>query len=243
MATKKKSSSVIVARAKKTIALPPCTLGFCHLETPDDYDPDKPQYKMNAHYDPKGIQAFIDMVGAKVLSEAALEKLAEEMVAGGAGKAKKPPVTAQDFVEDKLKEPKDKAKIQLPHIILGNAAFYMKQGERTQRQISVWDAKNNVLDLKSLKLGMGSIVQPIVYPNLYYSKLNGFAAPSLKLVGVRVLKLVKYGGQQAPSDTDDEAIRDVMGDGFEYDDLSSFAEGAGDASPPAGDDVDPKDMF
>jgi hypothetical protein len=50
--------------------------------------------------------------------------------------------------------------------------------------VGCWDAHNNPLDLKALKLGMGSIIQPIVNANLFVSKtVNGFPQPQARPCG------------------------------------------------------------
>ncbi len=42
----KKNSAVVSIKAKKSIALPPSTLGFASLVEPDLYEPDKPLFKL-----------------------------------------------------------------------------------------------------------------------------------------------------------------------------------------------------
>jgi hypothetical protein len=242
-APKKSNSSVVTARAKKTIALPPGTLGFASITEPDNYDPEKPTLKMNYHLTPEAIAALIEDIKTKVYTEANLAKLAEEGVANGI-KSMPAPQDAKAWLEAKLKEPKESARIQLPYIILSNKAFYKnRSGELVAREIACWDAKNAKLNLKRLRLGMGSILEPVVNGNLFFSKLIGFPQPSLKLVGVRVLKLERFGGGAAPADTDEDAIKEVLGEAFEYDDLDAYAAGAHDDAPEAGDDgASPEDQ-
>lgn len=252
----RKGSSVIIIRAKKTIALPPCTLGFASLVEPDDYDPDKPAFKMNAHYNPPGLDALKEKIAANCYAPAALEKLEAEALAQGTipkGKTLAGPQDVGAWLEAKLKEPKEKAKIQLPHIvILVKANRKNREGEVYQISLGCWDAHNRVLDLKALKLGMGSVVAPIVYPNVFFSKLIGFPQPSLQLAGLRVLKRVTWSGGGAPPQEDDEDIRSVMGADFDVDeDLSAFAPGAstpepasdGGLPPPPSEVDDVKGMF
>lgn len=224
-AKKKGNSSVVTVRATKTIALPPGTLGYASIVTPDEYDPEKPTFKLNYHLTPLAIDALIEDITTKVYTEAALEKLREEGEANGI-KAMADPQDAKAWLSAKLKEPKEKARITLPHIVVSNKATYKdRSGEIKTREIACWDANNKKLNLKRLKLGMGSIIEPVVYPNLFFSKLIGFPQPSLKLVGVRVLKLERFGGGAAPADTDEEAIKEVLGENFVYDDLAAYASG------------------
>lgn len=227
-APQKSNSSVITVRPKSTAALAPGTLGFASLVTPDEYDPEKPTFKLNYHLSPEGIDALKDDIREKVYTEEALEKLREECAANGI-RSVPDPQDPEAWLAAKLKEPKEQAKIQLPHLVISNRATYRKGGETVQREIACWDARNNKLNLKKLRLGMGSIIQPIVWPNLFFSKLIGVPQPSLKLVGVRVLQLQRWGnGGAAPADTDEEAIKEVLGEEFAYDDLAAFAAGSGD---------------
>jgi len=241
MAAPKKNSAVVTVRAKKTIALPPCTLGFASLVDPDEYDPEKPVFKLNAHYTPEGLDALKGVLAEKVYTEDSVKALREEAEKNGF-KISKDPQDPADWLEAKLKEPKEKAKVQLPHLVISNAAQFMKKGEVQKRTIACWDHANQVLDLKKLKLGMGSLIQPIVFPNLFFSKIIGVPQPSLKLVGVRVLQLKRYGGQMAPADTDDEAIKEVLGENFEFEDLSAYMGGASEPVDDEPENLDPDDL-
>ena len=226
MAAPQKNSSVITVRAKKTIALAPATLGFASIVVPDNYDPEKPTFKLNYHLSPEAIIQLQQDIVEKVYTKEGLEKLTAECLANGIKKVP-PPQDAADWLESKLKEPKEGSKLQVPHIIIANRATYRgRDGEPVERTIACWDAHNRKLDLKRLKLGMGSVIQAVVYPNLFFSKLIGFPQPSLKLVGVRVLKLERFGGGAAPADTDEEAIKEVLGENFTYDDLGAYGMGA-----------------
>jgi len=249
MATRRKSA-VVTTRPRHTIALPAATVGFSNLVEPDDYDESNPQFKVNLHLSPEAVKALVGVVDDKVYTEKNLGKLAEEAEEAGMASKKKPmpdPIPAEDWVGDKLKDPKPESKVQLPYIIIGQKADYKKDGELVRREMKAWDANNKPLPLKNLRLGMGSVVEAIVSPNLYFNKLQAAPAPSLKLVGIRVLKLVQFGGGSAPADTDDNAIKEVLGEDFEADDLSKFAQSASqdEDAPPAdsGDEAPEKELF
>lgn len=244
---KPKNSSVIVQRRRDSTALPPCILGFSSLIEPDTYDPDKPMFKIDAHYNPNGIAQLVACIQSQCI-EPNLAKLREEMADNSALKslAGKDAITAEEWVGQKLKDPKEKSRIQLPKLTIAVRATYKdRSGETRQRDIGCWDGHNVVLDLKSLKLGSGSVIQPIVHANLFCSKtVNGGApSPKLDLVGVRVLKLVRFGGARPPQETDEDAIREVLGEEFSMDeDLSAFAQALPgtsptDTPPPAEDTV------
>lgn len=236
MAKPPKNSSVIVQRRRDSVALPPCTLGFASLVEPDTYDPDKPMFKLDAHYTPAGIEA-LKLCIQKECIDANLDKLREEMEGNPGLKAfaKAEPQSPEAWLAGKLKEPKEKSKIQLPKIVIAVKADYKdRAGDTKRRSVGVWDRHNKALDLKALKLGMGSIIQPIVNPNLFFSKLIGFPQPHLSLVGVRIHKLERFGGARPPQETDEDDIREVLGEAFVADDdLSAFA--AGGASLPGAD--------
>lgn len=239
----KASSSVIVVRQKKTFALPPATLGFAHFATPDNYDPAKPTYKGNFHLNPVAIEALLKLIQANCIDAnlAALHTEMERVMTKPdfTKFSSKPAVTPQDFLDTKLKEPKEEAILKTPYITLATKATYRdkKTGLDVKKTLACWDKANNLLDISKMKLGLGSVVEPIVNCNLYFSKVNAInPTPSLQLAGIRVLKLVQFkGSSNAPTRADEESIREVMGDDFEMDDgdLSQYA--AVSASLPCSD--------
>lgn len=247
MAKPAKNTAVIVARRRDSVALPPCILGFGSLTEPDTYDPDKPLFKLDACYNPAGIAALAALVQKECI-DANLEKLREEMAStkGMEAFVNVEPQTPEAWLAGKLKQPKDNSRVPLPKLVVSRKATYKdRSGEIVTRTIGCWDSHNKPLDLKALKLGMGSTIQPIVNANLYISKLIGFPQPKFDLVGVRILQLKQFGGQRPPQETDEDAIREVLGEEFVVDeDLSAFAAGAtplpgvqpGETPPPASDE-------
>lgn len=225
---KKSNSSVVTVKASKSISLPAGPLGFSSLVDPDTYDPDKPTFKLNLHLSPEAIQQFHQIIAEKVYTDASLAKLREEAEENGI--KWKEPQSAEDWLAAKLKDPRPNDQAQLPFLIVANKANYKnREGDIVQRKMACWDGNNRKLDLKKLRLGRGSIIQPVVYPNLFISKLIGFPQPSLKLIGVKVLKLERFGGGGSQEvETDESAIKEVLGDAFEMDDLAAFAAGGDD---------------
>lgn len=254
MAKPAKNTAVIVARRRDSTALPPCTLGFASLTEPDTYDPDKPLFKADGCFNPAGIAALATLVQKECI-DANLEKLREEMAStkGMEGFVAIEPQTPEAWLAGKLKQPKENSRVPLPKLVISRKATYKdRSGEIVTRSIGCWDAHNRPLDLRALKLGMGSTVQLIVNANLYISKLIGFPQPKFDLVGIRVLKLKQFGGQRPPTETDEDAIREVLGEEFQVDeDLSAFAAGAsalpgvspGEVPPPASDEDTVKGAF
>lgn len=248
------TTAVIVVRSSNTIALPPGTLGFNNLLEPEAFADGPLKFKLNYHMTPEAIEGLVENLKANAYSERNLEKLHEEF---GEKKIANPPEPREvaDWVSGLLREPKEGASdwARMPHITIGTQAEYKdwKSGEVKLRSIACWDAKNKKLDLKRLKLGRGSIIQPVVYANLFYAgakSIQGVAipatiCPSLRLVGVRVLKLERWGGSDSQAaEADEDAIKDVLGDNFAYDDLAAYAEGAAGDDHEGDHDLTPEDQ-
>jgi len=235
------NSSVVTLRAKGTVATGPLSLGYSSLVEPDTYDPEKPTFKLNAHLiNEHSLPGLVKFLQEKVLTEAAIAKLREEMVENWVRGKMKPAdaekkaaqvkvISAEDWLAKKLKDPKEGARFLQPHIVFANKAeFKTKTGEVKQRSVQVWDSKNNLLAIKKLRLGAESIIEVVVFPNLYFSKLDNIIQPSLKLVGVRIVALKQFGrGGAAPAETDEAAIKEVLGEAYEAEDLSAYAAGGG----------------
>lgn len=237
---KKSNSSVVTVKASKSIALPAGPLGFSSLVEPDTYDPEKPTLKLNLHLSPEAIQQFHETIAQKVYTKEALAQLKLEAEENGI--KWKDPQSAEDWLAAKLKDARDSDQSKFPFIIIANKANYKnREGDIVQRKVSAWDGNNRKLDLKKLRMARGSIIQPVVYPNLFISKLIGFPQPSLKLIGVKVLKLERFGtGGSQEAETDEDAIKEVLGDAFEMDDLAAFAAGDDheeEAEAPAADEA------
>lgn len=219
MAQEGKSSGVTLYRSKKVLVLPPGILGaFAALVTPDEKF-GEPTLKLNIHYNPDQVHMLETML-QKDCIDALWDKFLEEAPPAKKAKLKKP--SAEGYLANKLKDPHEKSKVQLPTLELKVKAFFKnKEGELIQRTIKAYDAKNNLLDLAGLKMNQGSVIQPIVYPGLFTNPLMP-PQPSLQLFGVRILKLERWtGGGQDIGTVDDEAL-ETLGDDFEAEDLSGF---------------------
>jgi hypothetical protein len=249
---KPSAPAVILIRPNNTIALPPGPLGFNSLIEPESFQDGELKFKLNYHLTSEGIEALIQDVEEKVYSKANMDKLQAEFDEKG---VTNPPAPrpAKDWLEGILRAPKENATdfFRLPCITVGTKAEYKdhKTGSMVRREIACWDAKNKKLNLAKLRLGRGSIIQPVVYPNVFYAgaktiqgtSIPATIMPSLRLVGVRVLKLERWGGagSQAAEVTDAE-IQNVMGADFVYDDLDAYAEGIVDDHDEA-TDLTPED--
>lgn len=240
-----KVSAVLTARAKASIALPPSEMGWADLISPKGFEADAPKlgegavrYSLDCHFTPAGLEAL----SAKVLKDCLEAQLEELTKAAAAQKTKlKPPISIEEWLEGKLKQPKPKARIQTPFIKV-TAPGYRKDrngGDPILNVMGCWGPlpEQVPLSLPKLRLSAGSVVQAIVFPNLFASKAAMWIPqPALKLVGIRVLKPVSFGGSRGPQasqDGDDEAIKAVMGADFDIHgtDLSAYAAGGDDAPP------------
>lgn len=235
MATAKKGSSgIIMVRGKKYLILPPGILGFSSLEVPDaKYSPDNPEFSCNVHHNDEQ-QGLIAAELERNVITPLWDQFCEEAKAQGKDPSKFKVPNAADYVAEHMKEPRPRAdgskssdadygpfmKYKLKSLLRKG------DGEVITRHVLAWaaDKANTLLDLPSLKIGMGSIIQPVVLPALFSNPLIK-PQPSLQLVGIRVLKLEQWGGA-GPSlnDVDDSSLQ-TLGADFEAEDLSSFVLG------------------
>lgn len=224
-------------RQKGIMFLPAGTLGFSSLITPDTYE-GKIKFKLNLHLTQSQAEALADKLQNEVINPA-FDKLKEE---SGKDLSKK---SAAAWLEEALKEPKEKARIQLPMLgISCNADIKNRDGDITRQSVKAWDAKGTLLDMPSLHMGMGSIISVGVSAALWHGSLavekdakkkpiKWWALPSLRLVGVRVLKLEQFGaGNTEVGEVSEEDLVGVE-EGFEAEDLASFARQAEKPTPKA----------
>lgn len=243
-------------RPKSTILfLPAMTLGFSSLLEPDTYE-GKTQFKLNLHATVAQAEALADKVQAEVIDAhfKALKAMVEKDKPDVATKLQAK--SASDWLEEKLKEPKEKSRIQLPHFTVAcTADLKDRQTQQMIRQrVKAWDAKGAPLDLPSLHLGMGSIVSVGVSAALWHGTLAvdkdnkkkpiaWWALPSFRLIGVRVLKLEQFGGA-GNSQVGEVSEEDLVGveEGFEAEDLAQFAQSADKPTPSAPAQFSREDM-
>jgi hypothetical protein len=110
-----------------------------------------------------------------------------------ADKLAKPDVGS--WIEDHLKPFKEGTRIELPFVTFKNDAEYRdkKSGEMRMKTMKLWDGKGTLLDPEAIKLGMGSTVAPVVAAGIFVSGIIKVPTPTLKLQGLKVLKLVQWG--------------------------------------------------
>jgi hypothetical protein len=228
----KKPSAVILLRPRNSnVVLAPCKLGWANLIEPDDkYG--KPRFNAKFH--------FSDAVYARNLSliEEAVEALMPEFVKECAAfkdlKTGKPrpyelptdKIDVEAWMQNKIKEPGENSPIKDPTFLISlkhRKGVSKKDGSSWEVRPRAWSGSNELLNLRTLKMGSGSVVQPVVNIGLFVAPNQPDPAIALELVGVRVLKLVQYQGGQGPKldkMTDEDLA--MLGDDEDIDDLSSF---------------------
>lgn len=215
---KKRSGGFVTAR--DLLASPPGILGFSSLLEADAFqDGDKPKFKAKWHYTEEAFARFVALASTACQSEALIEALSKQM------DGKTPPLANMEkYLLAHAKQPSESDRIKLPYFQFACPETYKnRDDEEIHREIKAWDASNTLLDLKSIRLGMGSTVQVIVTPGLYCSKFSdNYAAPSFRLEGVRILKLVQFGAGQAKLGQISEEDKALMEEGVEPDDLSQY---------------------
>lgn len=217
------------------LTLPPGTMGYSSLVEPDEYD-GKKKFKLRVHYTPAAF-ALIEKRVQESCMDALVDKFADKAEEVGAASKLKDPVDVGVWLEEKQKAPSEKSRVQLPFLSIEVMSTKKnKAGDDEPRFIKAWDKDNNLLNLAKLRLGSGSIVQPIVTPFLWASQLSKWrVTPGLQLVGLRVLKLEQYGGTGGLGDLTDEDTA-VLEQDFEPEVLSGYAQSQ---NKPAPDEEDP----
>lgn len=201
---------------------------FSKLVIPDTYE-GKESFKLVIMYNDPSLEILIDR------SDAMIGHLWPKFVKEAEASPKPPknmtPPSAREWLEGKLKEQGEKARDKTPYMTISVDADYLDRDKQIKRRkILAWDGRNNPLDLATLGLGAGSIVQPVVQMKLFTSALIKDPTPSIKLVGVKVLKLERFTGGGPALDTVSDADLAALGEGFEMDDLSAYL---GDSSAAA----------
>lgn len=229
---------VISARDyRKKVVLAPTILGFSALTKPDDKFGD-PKYRALFHYpDDRAKELSIERIQAE--ADRMFEKW-KELAKAAQVKGKSAP-SAEEWFNDKLKEPGEKSKQQDPFIALSlkhKEGVSKKNGRPYVIKPSAWDQGGNLLDLAKLNLGSGSLVQPVVSVGVWTSPLNKTPAISIRLEGVRILKLVQFTG--GGMEEIDEADLALIEDQELSEDLSAFmADGLDEGEgAPTEDDED-----
>jgi hypothetical protein len=221
-AAKKSASGVIAVRSKQLLITSPGTMGFANLIEPDSAF-DALKFNVQVHYNEDQQERLVGQIQEHAIDAnwpAFLKEVSDKPEPKGGWV--KP--DAEAWVDDHLKAPSERSRTQQPSIQWANEAeFRNKQQQMQRKTMRAYDKDNNILDLPGLKLGMGSIIQAVLIPGLFISGLVKQPAPSFKLQGVRVLKLVQWGasgGNMGGVSDEDMAL---LGEDVEMDELASYA--------------------
>lgn len=229
-AAKKSTSGVTAVRSKQLLITAPGTMGFANLIKPDDAF-DALKFNVQIHYTDDQQARLIEQIQEHAIDAnwpSFLKEVGDKPEPKGGWQ--KP--SAQTWVDDHLKAPSERSRTQQPSIQWANEAeFRNKDGQLQRKTMRAYGSKNELLDLPSMKLGMGSIVQAVLIPGLFISGLVKQPAPSFKLQGVRVLKLVQFGGSGGSLGDVSEEDMALLGDDVEVDDLGSYGKKAEDSTP------------
>lgn len=237
-ASKPQGGGVISVYSKDVFVTSPGTLGFANLVEPDDAF-DSLKFKVNLHLDEDNVDRLGDLLDRHVVTPLWPKFLAAMEEARKPAPKKAP--SGADWLAEKMKLAGERSKIQLPYLtIANNAEFRDKSGAMKRKTMMATSASGDALDLPRLHLGMGSTVQVLCRPGLFKNALLPAPTISLQLQGVRVLKLVQFGGGGgnrvgALSQED----LDALGGDFVADELSQFAKGTG--ADTARSDLDDED--
>jgi len=233
MAKAPKLKGIIVNRPRrKMVKLPAATLGYHNLIEPDVYTPpggaEVKKYKANFHYD------ATSMVKLKAILADAVEPAWQGYVEECEKKDWTPTVESasdidiEDFLEDRIREvTSDKARVREPFINVSRPYKKLKDkntGKEFVIEPKAWDNEGTLLDLRKLNPWSGTKCIPIVEVGLFSNGANPDPTPTLRLVGIQVLKLESGGaGDNIGAVTEDDAI-DLAGDeDIDFEDLSGFA--------------------
>lgn len=219
-------ATIPIVRESHTVRSAPGLLGFSALLNPDTKFNEDGDFSARIHLNEAQQAMMAQLVDDKVITPLfdELEKMA--------GKKLKRPTGAQ-WLSDKLQEPREGARIQLPSIQLKCAASFVSKkgetaGQRIQKTLKGWDNAGVLLDLAKLRTGMGSVVQLVFTPGLYTGPLTkGYAEPTLRLEGIIVLKNEPWGvgqGGNSGEEMSADEIAKLVGEDFTADtDLAQFA--------------------
>lgn len=255
-----KSGGVIIARSTNMFVTPPGLLGWNHLIDPDQYQPpDGPlqyNYKVSHHQTDDQLEALTkrlqDCIESAVwplfLKEAAKKGQGERAKTVKGRTVMEPWVmpSAQEFIDGQLKAFKEGDRIELPSMEYRNAAFYKdRHGDQQRKTMRATDAQNHAVDLKAARMGYQSVIQVLLTPSVYSSAAinKGDPSISLKLQGIRILKLEQYGsGGPAMGDISEEDQALMAGADMDQD-LSAYAPAAKVVAHTGGtSDLDESDM-
>lgn len=215
---------VPLIRLKPLFLSVPGIMGYSHLLKPDEAF-GKTQFKLDLHMNDRQQEAFADLLQEKVI-DAAFDDLLEDAGPKKAPKIKKG--DAKKWLAEKMKQPAEQLHDLTtdPYFQFScNHVFKNKDGGEERVKLVAWGGDKNLLDLGALRLTKGTVAKVGFKASLWAGGMSkGIAVPSLRLVGLQVLKKVSYaagtGGRLNEDVTDDDLA--LLDNNFEMEDLSDF---------------------
>lgn len=220
-------ATTLVVRSRTLLKSAPGTLGFSHLLVPDEAFGNS-KFKANLHFAGKAAGATFERINEAYweLIPELLDQATEKKVKDKVKILSRADVLAH--LQEKLKTPGENSKVSDPYFIFDcNSHFTNKEKEQQAITIKAWDPHGAPVDLKEMRLGMGSTVQALFSVGVWagnspFSKW--VALPTIRLVGLQVLKLKQYGGggQQAVAQVSADDLA-FLEDNFSADELDQYA--------------------
>lgn len=210
----------------------PGSLGWSNLNKPDDAFGEL-KFKADVHYDEDGQALFVIALDSKVieplwpkfLKEA--DKLDRTPPKGGWVKP-----DGAEWLEEALKQPKEKDRVQVPYLRFSNKAEYTKDGEtrlKVMRVVGLQKDGTHILldrELVGENKAKGSKIRPIIRAQIFSAPgiEKGRAMLSLQIQGVEIIKLEQ---RESSAGGDIEGLSDeeleALGTDFEAQDFSAYA--------------------
>lgn len=211
-----------------TIITPVGTLSYPWLGKPDSkFAADKPVYKTGLILDPNVPEVATLIQKLDQLADEAVAKFKKEAKTQVAAKAIQ---RAVPYVLEADAEGNETGNVVVRFKM--NAHFSDEKTKKTvELRPNVFNAKNEKIDATKVSIGGGSLAQVAFQALPYYNASSKAAGVSLRMQGVRVLKVVSYGGVDgaalfgaAAEGYDDET--DGNSGGFGTSDAGAAEEGA-----------------
>jgi len=211
----------------------------------------KSQFKADVHYAPNAKAILLDRINAAYWD--LIPDLKAQAVEAKAEKKLKVPSKADiiSALSEKFKEPKEGFITEDAGFQFSVNSTYMYKGEEQHVTVKLFDAHGAPLDMKASKIARGSIVMPMFTVGAWagaspFSKW--VALPTIRFVGLQVLKLVQYAKGDGQGGASEVSAADLalLGESFSADDLSMFvkpAEGKASKATPAEQDMEDEIPF
>lgn len=248
MPSAKAPAGIISSRSSGVLVTPPGALGWNHLLEPDTFTTSDGKvvrnFKLNLHHTEAQLTAWetrltkaIDDLFEKFLGDCHAAKRTKRTfkVKGKVEEADWELPSVEDWLSAHLmpaaEDPPEGSRVPTdPFYVHSNGAYYRdkKTGEEKIKRMRASDSEGNALDLPSLHMDMGSIIQAITQPSIFSSAgiNNGLASISLKLQGIRIIHLEQFTGSGQTHGEIDEEDMGLLDDGVKAMDLSGYVKAA-----------------